>query len=291
MFAEPNQQLSIFEQVQMLDPTLSDEEAVIRVCEDILGAVDAKPPIQVEVIASLRGIARIERRDQPWAGVLVPTASGGLEVSVRATDAYERQRFTICHEAGHTLFPGFHEQRRYRCNGEKTRLEQLCDCAAGELLLPRRIFSADLAKASFDWESVEELHWRYEASIEATANRVVDLWPGDDVALLVLHERHKPAERGREDEFPSRLRLDYAHTGSGTWPFVRRHKSASDDSPLVAAMFGEDVSDIASLDEFFGSSLGPVEVHARRFGGEGRVLALVRRPPFHRGRKTYATAT
>src|SRR5262245_38631122 len=143
MFAQPNEQLSIFEQMRILDPTLTDEEAVIRVCEEILEEAEATPPIPVELIASLRGISRIERRDQPWAGVLNPNASGGLEVAVRATDAYERQRFTICHEAGHTLFPGFHEQRRFRCNGERTRLEQLCDCAAGELLLPRRMFSAD----------------------------------------------------------------------------------------------------------------------------------------------------
>jgi hypothetical protein len=290
MFAEPNRQLSIFEQVRILDPTLTDDDAVIRVCEEILERAEATPPIQVEVIASLQGVSRIYRRDQPWAGFLVPTESGRLEVSVRASDPYERQRFTICHETGHTFFPGFHEQRQFRCNGEKTRLEQLCDCAAGELLLPRRMFLTDLKASDFDWDSIEELRWRYEASMEATANRVIDLWPEDDVALLVLHQRHKPSERGREGQVSPRLRLDYAHTGSGKWPFVRRHKSASDNSPLLAAMIGEDVCQIASLDEFFGTPVGPVEIHARRFGGDGRVLALIRRPSA-RGRKINATPT
>jgi IrrE N-terminal-like domain len=291
MFAEPNQQLSLFEQVRMLNPTLSDEQAVIQVCEELLEQAETTPPIHVELIASLRGISRIRVREQPWAGVLVPTDSGALEVTVRASDAYERQRFTICHETGHTLFPGFHEERQFRCNGAKTRLEQLCDCAASELLLPRRMFSADLNGASFNWDSVQDLHWRYEASIEATANRVVDLWPDDQVALLVLRERHKPAEHGRENEVPPRLRLDYVHAASADWPFTLRHKSAATDSPLHAAMLGEDVTRVASLDEFFVDPVGDVEIHARRFGGDGRVLALVRRPSRSRGRKTHATPT
>ena len=39
-----------------------------------------------------------------------------LAIWIRASDRWERQRFTICHECGHTFFPGFALQPRYRCS-------------------------------------------------------------------------------------------------------------------------------------------------------------------------------
>jgi hypothetical protein len=280
-----NRQLSLLEEAQALDPTLSDEAAVVRVCNEIVSAADAEPPVKVEVIASLRGITRVERRDQPWAGMLAPAPFGsGLLITVRASDGHERQRFTICHEAGHTLFPGFHDRRQFRCNGRKTQLEQLCDRAASELLLPRRFFLPDLQKSSFGWQCVENLASRYEASIEATSNRLIDLWPGEPALFMVLQERHKPSERGREDIAGPRLRLDYCHASPGAWPYALQHKSASEDSPLHAALEGEDVAALGNVDDFFLSPIGPVEIHARRYGSGGRVLALIR--PVNRHRKS-----
>ncbi len=291
-----NQQLSLLEEAQALHPGLSDEAAVVRVCDEILLAADAEPPVKVEVIASLRGIARVESRDQPWAGMLAPSPSGsGLLVTVRASDGYERQRFTICHEAGHTLFPGFYEERQFRCNGSKTRLEQLCDCAACELLLPRRFFVPDLGQISFGWQSVEDLANRYEASIEATSNRLIDLWAGEPALFMVLRERHKPSEQGREDTAEPLLRLDYCHGSEGAaWPYSLTHKSASEDSPLNAAFRGEDVAAIGNVDDFFVSPIGPVEIHARRYGSGGRVLALIRPvngPTTRRRKIVHATRT
>lgn len=282
-----NEQLSLFEQVRELDPRLTDEEAVVRSCEQILDLAEAIPPVKVEVIASLRGITSIRSGEQPWAGMLSPSPSGhGLQITLRAADSRERQRFTVCHEAGHTLFPGFREARQFRCNGEKTRTEQLCDVAASELLLPSRYFLPDLKQATVGWDAVEALAGRYDASIESTANRFVQLWPDEPILLMVLSERHKPAERGREGELPPRLRLDYCHS-NGAWPYAKRHKSATEDSPLHAALADEDVSAVDNLDEFFTAPVGPVVVHARRYGSGGRVLALVR--PVTRARHAAAT--
>src|SRR5207249_909797 len=113
-----------------------------------------------------------ERREQPWAGILEPRGKSFV-VGVRASDGYERQRFTVCHEAAHTFFPGFTDQARFRCTGPRDPLEKRCDLAATELLLPRRFFLHDLREASFDLDTVEELSDQYEASIEATALRLV----------------------------------------------------------------------------------------------------------------------
>lgn len=273
MFGEANQ-LSLFEEVQRERPELAEDEVIITLCERLLSEAEAEPPIPVERIASLRGIVRVETREQPWAGILEPRGSNFV-VGVRSSDGYARRRFTVCHESGHTLFPGFAQQRQFRCDGERSRLEQRCDFAASELLLPRRFFSADLQDAEFGLEAVEDLASEYQASIEATALRLAGLWPGPSL-VLVLRKRHKPAERGREDECEPKLRLDYS-VASGSWPYMLRHKSVTAGSPFGRAYEGELVDDpVASLGALATSDAGPVEVHARRYGGDGRVLALVR---------------
>lgn len=265
---------SLFDTLTAANPGLN-ERAVIRLaCEQLLSDAEAEPPIPVERVASLRGIVDIEEADVPYAGMLSPRGPNFV-VTVRSSDGYERQRFTICHETGHTLFPGFAE-RQFRCNGQKTLLEQRCDIAAAELLLPHRFFEADLAAGGFHLSTTEALAKHYHASIEASALRVVDL-SKEPAMLLVFRERHKPSERGREHLCEPRLRLDYAHH-HGDWPYMRRHKSVAPESAFGRAHSGELVAEISGLDELCSEPLGPVEVHARRYGVDGRVLALVRRP-------------
>lgn len=268
-----NVQLSLFEQLSRVEPALSDEDVVRRLCEDLLNEVDVQPPVNATLLASLRGIARVEQRLQPWAGVLAADSSG-LVVGVRATDGIARQRFTILHEAGHTLLPGFAESRQYRCNGPKSRDEELCDIAASELLLPRRFFAADLLDAQPGLQGVEELASRYQASLEATALRAVDL-DADPAMLVVFRVSHKPSERGREDECEAKLRLSWSHP-KGQWPYMPKDKSAGEGSPFMRAHEGELVDEVGTLDDLARCDCGPVMISARRYGVDGRVLALVR---------------
>ena len=267
-------QLCLLDELRRDEPALTEEDAVVRACERLLQEAEAEPPIPLERVASLRGIVDVRHAQQEWAGMLAPVASRGLVVTVRASDPFERQRFTVGHEIGHTFFPGFHQERQYRCNGAKTRLEALCDLAATELLLPRAFFRSDLG-SSFDLRAVEDLADNYLASIEATALRTVDLCAGRAM-LLVLTQRHKPAEAGREHLAEAKVRLDYAHA-SGDWPYALRHKSVSPASPLAAAFEGERVdAPAADVSELFVTDPGPVELHAKRYGRDGRVFALIR---------------
>lgn len=270
-----SQQLCLLDELRIEAPGATDEEAVVLACERLLQAAEAEPPVPLERVASLRGIVDVRSAEQPWAGILAPKMPRGFVVTVRASDGFERQRFTIGHEIGHTFFDGFHQERQFRCNGAKTRLEALCDLAATELLLPRAFFRADLAQTSFDLDSVEALADAYQASIEATALRTVDLCRAP-AALLVLTPRHKPAEAGREHLVEPKLRLDYCHR-VGKWPYALQHKSVDAHSPLAAALQGE-IVDLAEADvaELFRSDPGPVELHAKRYGHSGRVLALIR---------------
>jgi hypothetical protein len=268
-----NVQLSLFEQLSRVEPALSDADIVRRLCEDLLDLSDVRPPVNVNLLASLRGITRVERRPQPWAGVLVPE-QGGLLVGVRASDGVQRQRFTVLHETGHTLLPGFTETRQYRCDGPKSREEELCDIAASELLLPRRFFLPDLREAGRGLDGVETLASIYAASIEATALRAVDL-AADPAMLIVLRINHKPSERGREEECEPKLRVSWTHR-QGEWPFMPKHKSADDASPFIRAHEGEFVDEVGTLGDLASDDYGRVMISARRYGNDGRVLALVR---------------
>jgi hypothetical protein len=263
---------SSFAEYRRSHPDVPEAIVIRRLCERLLAEAEAEPPVPVERVASLRGIAHVGARDQPWAGVLEPRETSFV-IWVRLGDGYERQRFTVCHETGHTFFTGFAETPQYRCNGRRSMLEERCDFVAAELLLPHRFFAADLNQADFDLEAVERLAHDYEASIESTALRFIDLWT-EPAALLVLHEAHKPTERGREATCEPKLRLSYAHA-QGEWPYFRRFKSVESDTAFGRALDGELVSEVGDLGELVDGA-GPVEICARRYGSNARVLALVR---------------
>jgi hypothetical protein len=116
--------------------------------------------VAVRAAECLCGIVAIEERSTGPAGMLVRRPAGWV-ASVLALDGHERRRFTILHEAGHTLLPGFGRGGHFRCKGPPTREEQLCDIAAAELLLPRRFFFDDMQGAAPGLDGVEELAGEY----------------------------------------------------------------------------------------------------------------------------------
>jgi hypothetical protein len=267
-------QLSLFEQYRCGDPSLTDEQVVEAICRQILDDADAAPPVDVEVLASVCGIADVEYRPQLPAGMLFERG-GKLIASVRASDGLERIRFTVLHEGGHTFQPGFRRATQYRCLGQKTHEEHLCDVAAAEMLLPRQHFAADLAEAGATLEGVGQLAGAYISSVQATAVRLITL-STSRVLLLVFKYAHKPSERGHEAGCPPKLRLQWSAV-NGRWPYICKDKSVSPSSPIARAWEGELVDEVADIDELFGDSPGRVRVDARRYGDS--VLALVRPAP------------
>ncbi len=263
-----NGSLSPFEQVQAANPGLTDEQVIRWICERLLDEAEAQPPVNVEILTSLCGIASVERRLSGPAGMLV-CRDGSWVASISAVDAVERQRFTILHEGGHTLQPGFLRGGTfYRCAGRRNREEQLCDLAAAEMLLPRRFFVAELAHVR-GLDDVQDLATGYAASVEATLRRVVDLSSQPRV-MMVFQIAQKPNDLTEAQMPDPKLRLSYAH-GNVRLPYAVRHKSVVEDSALARAQ-NEAIDELVCLDPYFDGPIGTVPVNARPYGG--RVLAL-----------------
>jgi hypothetical protein len=276
-------QLSLLEQARIDVPHVTDEERVALLAAELIEEMGANPPIDLEMIASWQGVAKIEVEEIPWAGCLI-NDGGQVVMKLRSSDPRRRRRFTGFHEVGHTFCPGFRLEPQYRCtpNMVPTRpdIEGLCDVVASELLFPRRLVEADLAQAAFGLDTVAELADRYDGSFEAAAHRFVNLWP-EDTLLLVLEPGFRKEELD-DPEAVAKLRVRSAHAG-GTWPFIPKNKSVLEESPLERALQGEFVDEGTTLDGLCTPVAG-VDVSARltpyRRNGEivNRVLALYRRP-------------
>jgi hypothetical protein len=285
--------LSDLERAQLASPGTPDAELVIRLAKDTLDELGLQPAINHEIVASYRDVIRIEEADIPWSGHISQTQEG-LVITVRASHPRTRKRFTVFHEILHTYMRGFGIQTQYRCHpgapsdtlGPRDRaLEQLCDLGAAELLLPRAPFLDDLAGKPVTLDLVEQLAEHYDASLEATARRVVavHLQP---TLLLALEPACKPSQPRAEHV----LRVKWHYAG-GEWPFVPRHKSVPHDGVFGRALQGEHVNETASLGDltnppipraFVSAALYPY--HDDNGVNHMRVLALVTHinPPLSR---------
>jgi Zn-dependent peptidase ImmA (M78 family) len=271
------------------------EELVVRLCEELLDEAGISVPIDVRLLASFRGIAAINEVDQAEAGCIFFNGER-LVVHMRGTDSAERQRFTICHETIHTFFPGFREERRARTDTtvgtyDRNQFEEyLCDIGAAELLLPRKPFLAVLP-AQPDIDDVIELADVFDASLEATAIRIVNL-ATVPMALVVLEPAWKPAEQrelarraiqpalaGLESETPpKKLRVRWAY--GPRIATIPKHKSVDDTSSLANVLQTGGADYLGAT----GLTGGAFQVSARRLpysrGGDliDRVLVLLRDP-------------
>jgi hypothetical protein len=274
-------QLSLLEQARLDIPTATDAERVAILAQRLIADLDARPPINLEMVASWQGVERIDVSDIPWAGCLI-NDSGRILMKLRSGDSPRRRRFTGFHEVGHTFCPGFVLEPQFRCNPPtvtESPIEVLCDVVAAELLYPIRLVERDLAAADFGLETVVALAESYEGSIESAAHRFVAVWP-EDTMMLVLEPGLRREERGTGAKPKLRVRSVHAR---GNWPFIPKNRSVETDHPLGRALLGELVNEHGQLDGL--CPVGPdVDVSARLMpyfrDGEivDRVIAIYRRP-------------
>jgi Zn-dependent peptidase ImmA (M78 family) len=275
--------LSDLELARLQAPGRPDALLVTDLARETLDELSAAPPVSHEIVASMRGIVRIEEAAIPWAGYLA-RGRAGLVITLRSSDGHGRRRFTAFHEIMHTYLPGFAITPQYRCDPgashdpaltQVRRLEALCDLGAAELLFPRRAFREDTAGSAPTMPLAEQLARQYEASVEATARRLVSL---RGPALLLALE---PAHRPRAPYEDPKLRVQWVHL-SGDWPFVPRHKSVPSESVLAQPLVGDHVEETATLTGLTAAPIRDVRVSAGLYpyaDGDGtqhtRILALI----------------
>jgi hypothetical protein len=106
-----------------------------------------------------------------------------------------RQRYSLAHEVGHTLFPDYSAElkragRLWRRDGDESEFEQLCQVAGAELLMPLGPFRHAVELEGHDLASVLRLADVFDASLEAIARRLVETETTQAIGLLI-----KPIDR------------------------------------------------------------------------------------------------
>jgi hypothetical protein len=277
--------LSELELARLESPGTPDAQLVIELAQRTLDELAMQPPVSHEIIASMRDIAEIAEGDIPWAGCLVP-GPAGLRMTLRRQDPAGKKRFTAFHEVKHTFMPGFAAVAQYRCDPatppdetpmRDLGIETLCDVGAAELLFPRAAFQADIAGNGATVQLVEDLANHYDASLEATARRLVSLHT-EPTMLLILEPACKPSQ---PDADPA-LRVQSVKSNDRRRLYLPKHKSVPDDGPFGRALDGEAVDEIDFLQNVVTRTATRVRISAGQYPytdsrGERRmrVLALI----------------
>jgi len=191
------------------------------------------PPFNMQAVASLQGLYSSEQAPQHSEdSEICPEADGRLVLKVNRDRPISRQRFSIGHEIGHTLFPEYH--RKVQCRKAKDRvwadpddlLESLCDAAASEILFPLPWFADRISQLPLSACNLAELAREYKASREATIRRFVELTTLS-CSVVFLSWKLKPTQESQlkgdrkqsfmfgidpiaEAETHRKLRVDYA---------------------------------------------------------------------------------
>lgn len=171
----------------MVSPLVNrqSEELVRMKARELLHAAGIdRPPVNLSDIAKLQGVRKIITAHVQGADAELAPTTDGYVITVDPTASPQRQRFSIAHEIGHTFF--HHKRKSFRAAAvgfepRKTAQigyrgeERLCDVAATELLMPRRMFLKALGRPGPSLPEIERLANVFDTSILATASRYAEL--------------------------------------------------------------------------------------------------------------------
>ena len=210
------------------------------------------PPFNPQTLASIMGIPceESEKLFHSEDAELHPAKDGGLIIRYNPDKPKTRRNFSIAHEIVHAFFPEYQDRYKARHKAGKfdpdNEVEFLCDLGASEIIMPTPDFDLDVESMGVSLKSLRELSRRYEASLEATAIRMIrtDLYP---CTLIVLDYSHKPTEKNEIEKSkyqqnlfddypweppPMKLRVQYYVWSKHFSPYILMHKSIDESSPL-----------------------------------------------------------
>jgi Zn-dependent peptidase ImmA (M78 family) len=267
------------------------------------------PPFNAHALASLRGLhwSDDDPRFSPDSEI-APESDGRVVLRVNKTRPLTRQRFSICHEIGHTLFPDYQLAVRCRKAYERTfanpsdLLETLCDVAASELMFPTPWFTNRLKAMTLSATELAQLADDYQASRDATVRRFVEVHP-EPLAAVFFSWKLKPTEQRRVQAQsktkplfpglplpqPSRLlRVDYRITNPEfdrqCGDYIPEDKSIPSEGPIFDASEsqvpkdGEQQLDFGLLNRWFAIYAIPIFTTEDSLGPNGgcSVVAVLR---------------
>lgn len=299
---------AVMEEMGEADPERAVRAKAQQVVRQYVEMFREEPPFNMEAMASLRGLQVTQEAPKHSPDSEIAPENGGVVLRVNRNRPFVRQRFSIGHEIGHTLFPEYELAVRCRKPSERDwadesdQVESLCDVAASEILFPSPWFDDAVAGLPVGASALCDLAFRFQASPEATLRRFTDVCR-DPVAVLFCSWKLKPTEARRraadrnqmgmfDNSLPAptpKLRVDYAVLNeafeSGCADHLPKDKSLPLDGPVGDAAFRQTPSDGAMWIDL-GTTARNFAVHAipiftpeDRLGPDGSVsVALVLRP-------------
>ena len=170
------------------------------------------PPVPIVPLAKSVGIAELRelKTTSKFEGALVtdPDKTSGV-ILTKAGTHEQRRRFTIGHELGHFLLPSHkgnrectaYDLRETRRDSQHRRQETEANRFSAGLLMPKPWFVRDIEKlGEADVTHVQLLAKQYHTSLEATANRYVDLT--DDTCAIIFSKDNVVRYLRRTSNFP-----------------------------------------------------------------------------------------
>lgn len=170
------------------------------------------PPVPLVPLAESVGIAELRELEttSKFEGALVtdPDKTSGV-ILTKAGVIEQRRRFTIGHELGHFLLPSHKgncqctadDLRETRRDTQHRRQEAEANRFSAALLMPKPWFVREMEKlGEADVTHVQLLAQQYQTSLEATANRYIDLT--DDTCALVFSKDNVVRYARRTSNFP-----------------------------------------------------------------------------------------
>lgn len=252
--------LAIMDETGEEDPFAAVRRKAQGVAAHFFATFSEEPPFNMKAIASLRGLHWSD--DDPRFSAdseIAPEGDGRVVLRINKARPASRQRFSIGHEIGHTLFPEY--QLAVRCRKAIDRswansddlLETLCDVAASELMFPSPWFNDRVSSLTFSAISIAQLAGDHQASRDATVRRLIEL-SDEPLAAVFFSWKLKPTEtratnrhRNQQDMFADlgrvqpapMLRVDYPILNDGfrqkCTDHIPKDKSIPNEGPIYVA--------------------------------------------------------
>lgn len=224
-------------------------------------------------------VATSERDEPGFAAVLIRLQGGGAGIMMAANQSKGRRRFSIGHELGHFFIPSHanagptlkcaNAELRARST-DKRQLEWEANDFASELLMPKRLFVADIRDRPVSFATIEHLtdDQMYQVSRTAAAWRLVQTTR--EQCALVMTTNGNVDWVARSDS----MRYWISERGQ---PVGKGSVAAAVIRGEPGTLSAERVAPAEWLEARHGESLTGVEVFesTHRIPSRGQVLSLV----------------